>query len=66
MTNTLGSIWFLSLKVIWFITWILVNIGAIPGVSSFDPFPLVLLTTVVSLEAIILAIFVLISQNRAS
>ena len=32
----------------------------------FDPFPFSLLTTIVSLEAIILAIFVLISQNRTA
>ena len=66
MTNTLGSIWFLALNILWFCTWILVNIGAIPGLSIFDPFPFGLLTMIVSLEAIILAIFVLISQNRAS
>lgn len=66
MTNTLGSIWFLTLNALWFIVWILINIGAIPGISAFDPFPFGLLTMIVSLEAIILAIFVLISQNRAA
>ncbi len=66
MTNTLGSIWFLALNVLWFVLWILINISAIPGVPSFDPFPFGLLTMIVSLEAIILAIFVLISQNRAA
>ncbi len=66
MTHTLGSIWFLSLNVLWFSIWISINIGVIPGVSPFDPFPFGLLTMIVSLEAIILAIFVLISQNRAS
>jgi len=36
------------------------------GVPPFDPFPYGLLTMVVSLEAIFLATFVLISQNRLS
>jgi uncharacterized membrane protein len=36
----------------------------IPGLEPFDPFPHIFLTTTVSLEAIILAIFVLITQNR--
>lgn len=66
MTNTLGSIWFLTLNMLWFFVWICINIGAIPGITPFDPFPFGLLTMIVSLEAIILAIFVLISQNRAS
>ncbi len=66
MTNTLGSIWFLAINMLWFVGWVLINIGAIPWVPKFDPFPFGLLTMIVSLEAIILAIFVLISQNRAS
>ena len=64
MTKTFGSITFLILNVTIFILWILINTNQIRGVSAFDPFPFSLLTTIVSLEAIILAIFVLISQNR--
>lgn len=61
-----GSIPFLVLHAIWFGVWILLNVGAvnIPGLSGFDPFPFGLLTMIVSLEAIFLATFVLISQNR--
>src|SRR6185436_19791162 len=44
----------------------LINTGYFSGISAFDPFPFNLLTTIVSLEAIILAIFVLISQNRTA
>jgi uncharacterized membrane protein len=51
---------------IWFAIWITWNLGLIPGLQPFDPFPFGLLTMVVSLEAIGLAIIVLISQNRAS
>lgn len=66
MTATLGSIQFLILNALWFTMWIVINIGGIPVIKPFDPFPFGLLTMIVSLEAIILAIFVLISQNRAS
>ena len=52
--------------VVWFSAWLLVNLHAIPGIEPFDPFPFNLLTTVVSLEAIFLTLFVLISQNRLS
>lgn len=66
MTQTFGSIPFLLLNAVWFLVWILANVGLIPMFKPFDPFPFGLLTMIVSLEAIILAIFVLISQNRAS
>ena len=66
MTSHFGSNTFLWLNVILFIAWILVNTNNISGVAPFDPFPFNLLTNIVSLEAIILAIFVLISQNRTS
>lgn len=65
MTRTFGSMYFLILNVLVFVFWVLINTGVIKVISPFDPFPFNLLTTVVSLEAIILAIFVLISQNRA-
>lgn len=65
ITNTFGTMAFLIINVIWFTVWLGWNTNLIPGVQPFDPFPFGLLTTIVSLEAIILAIFVLISQNRA-
>lgn len=66
MTAKFGSSGFLSLNAILFAVWILINTGQIKWVPAFDPFPFSLLTTIVSLEAIILAIFVLISQNRTA
>ncbi len=66
MTSDLGSNTFLWTNVMVFLFWILINTGHIPIVSPFDPFPFNLLTNIVSLEAIILAIFVLISQNRSA
>lgn len=64
LTQKFGTIFFLSLNAIWFAVWLLINLGLIPGVRPFDPFPFGLLTMIVSLEAIFLAIIVLISQNR--
>ena len=66
ITRFSGSTLFVFLHVIWFGLWILLNIGLvhIPRVSGFDPFPFGLLTMIVSLEAIFLSTFVLISQNR--
>lgn len=61
MTARLGSIQFLFANIVLFAAWIVIN-----TTIQFDPFPFGLLTMIVSLEAIILAIFVLISQNRAS
>src|SRR5436189_4311547 len=57
-----GSMQFLILNAIWFITWIALN--QLPFGVQFDPFPFGLLTMIVSLEAIFLSCFVLISQNR--
>jgi len=64
LTIKLGSVWFLGLNALWFFVWITVNTNLVPGVKAFDPFPFGLLTMVVSLEAIFLAIIVLVSQNR--
>jgi CRP/FNR family transcriptional regulator, cyclic AMP receptor protein len=59
-----GSISFLVLHIVIFTAWIVLNLGWIPGVPVFDPFPYGLLTMSVSLEAIFLSVFVLLSQNR--
>lgn len=57
-----GSITFLVLNALWFAAWIVWN--TIPFVPHFDPYPFGFLTMMVSLEAIFLSIFVLVSQNR--
>ena len=60
-----GSIIFVYVHIIWFGFWILANKGLLhPLIPVFDPFPYGLLTMVVSLEAIFLSTFILISQNR--
>jgi len=58
-----GSMPFAYLHVVWFGLWVIVNLGWL-GIKPFDPFPFGLLTMIVSLEAIFLATFVLVSQNR--
>ena len=64
ITSVAGSVPFLLLNVTIFIGWLLVNTGQFGQHLIFDKFPFGLLTTAVSLEAIILAVFVLITQNR--
>jgi CRP/FNR family cyclic AMP-dependent transcriptional regulator len=60
-----GSMPFLLINAVWFLGWIALNILPL-GVRHFDPYPFGLLTMIVSLEAIFLSCFVLISQNRQS
>jgi len=61
ITRFAGSMWFVYIHIIWFAFWILIN----KAFAKFDPFPFGLLTMIVSLEAIFLSTFVMISQNRA-
>src|SRR3954452_2664735 len=49
-----------------FAGWILVNSGAVPLMRPWDPFPFILLTMFVSMEGVVLALFVLMKQNRMS
>lgn len=67
-----GSITFLNIHLILFFVWIILNVdwihrldvAWIREITGFDPFPFGLLTMAVSLEAIVLSVFVLLSQNR--
>ncbi len=63
ITSFSGRMIFAYVHIAWFGLWILFNTGHF-GVQVFDPFPYGLLTMLVSLEAIFLSTFVLISQNR--
>ncbi|BDI29261.1 hypothetical protein CCAX7_13120 [Capsulimonas corticalis] len=65
ITDFSGRLIFVYVHILWFGSWILLNTGKV-GVRPFDPYPYGLLTMVVSLEAIFLSTFVLISQNRLS
>jgi CRP/FNR family transcriptional regulator, cyclic AMP receptor protein len=61
-----GSLPFLFIHCVLFFLWIILNVGPLgrSPLGGWDPFPFGLLTMVVSLEAIILSVFVLLSQNR--
>lgn len=61
-----GSIPFLLIHCVLFFVWIIDNVGPLSRTrwGGWDPYPFGLLTMAVSLEAIILSVFVLLSQNR--
>src|SRR5262249_25618217 len=59
-----GSMPFLIGNATWFLLWILWNTILPATALHFDPYPFGLLTMIVSLEAIFLSCFVLISQDR--
>jgi len=61
ITAVAGSMRFVYIHVAWFAIWIAINLSPF----RFDKFPYGLLTMIVSLEAIFLSTFVMISQNRA-
>jgi uncharacterized membrane protein len=64
IVSVVGTLWFTAVHLVAVALWVLVNVGAIPGVRPFDPFPFGVLTLVVSAEGVFLALFILVSQNR--
>jgi uncharacterized membrane protein len=64
VTAFAGSLSFVYLHVGWFVVWVVINAGLFGASAEFDGFPFGLLTLIVSLEAIFLSTFVMISQNR--
>lgn len=65
ITNTVGTFTFAVVQTALLLIWCLWNSFA-PEPLRFDPYPYGLLTMIVSMEGVILAIFVLITQNRMS
>ncbi|MEU1479401.1 DUF1003 domain-containing protein [Streptomyces sp. NPDC001668] len=64
ITSFAGTMRFVYLHALWFTAWIALNEGALGKAGIFDPYPFGLLTMIVSLEAIFLSTFVMVSQNR--
>ena len=64
VTAFAGSLSFVYIHIGWFALWVVANIGLFGAQLEFDGFPFGLLTLIVSLEAIFLSTFVMISQNR--
>src|SRR3954462_15299518 len=65
MIGVASSTPFLVIHALMFVIWILWNTPGVP-LPRFDPYPYGMLTTIVSLEAIFLSIFVLMTQSRES
>lgn len=66
ITSFAGNIKFVYFHALWFAVWIAANLGLFGAALTFDTFPFGLLTMIVSLEAIFLSTFVMISQNRSA
>ncbi|ANP50760.1 putative membrane protein [Streptomyces griseochromogenes] len=64
ITAFAGTMQFVYLHALWFTVWIVCNEGVFGQEVIWDPFPFGLLTMIVSLEAIFLSTFVMVSQNR--
>src|SRR5918911_26857 len=64
ITTFAGSLRFVYIHTVWFGLWIALNVGLLGASLKFDKFPFGLLTMIVSLEAIFLSTFVMVSQNR--
>ena len=59
-----ASPWFVLVHLVFFATWIVLNTGSVAAVQPFDPYPFSFLTFILSMEAILLTLMVLMSQNR--
>ncbi|MER5471014.1 DUF1003 domain-containing protein [Streptomyces sp. NPDC002935] len=64
ITTFAGTMLFVYIHAAWFTVWIACNEGLFGQSAIWDPYPFGLLTMIVSLEAIFLSTFVMVSQNR--
>ena len=64
LVQRVGSIRFVAAQIALIGSWIALNLGAVPGVAPFDPFPFGVLAVLLGAEAVLIGVFVLISQNR--
>lgn len=46
------------------VTWVILNLGVVPGIDPWDPYPFTFLATVASVEAPFLTMLVLMAQQR--
>jgi uncharacterized membrane protein len=61
-----GSLVFIGIHAVWFTAWILLNTLQLTQARHFDPLPFPLLDTMVAIEAIFLASFIVMRQSRLS
>jgi uncharacterized membrane protein len=64
VTAFTGRPHFVTVHVLWFAAWVVLNSGAVVAIAVFDAYPFSLLGIILSVEAILITSFVLISQNR--
>src|SRR5438132_12068558 len=58
-----GTLSFHVLQIVAFAGWVIVNAGIISPMPPFDPFPYPLLSSITSIEAVLLAALLLLTQN---
>lgn len=61
-----GTNTFVLVQIAWVTAYIVINIGLLEALPTFDPFPFAFLATILALEAVLLTAFVLKRQNRMS
>ena len=66
ITSVIGRISFATAHVAAISLWVIVNTSLVPAISAFDPYPFPLLCFLMSTESVLLAVFVLMKQNRMS
>ena len=57
---------FVTVHVVWFALWILANSGLVAYFTAFDAYPYGLLGIILSIEGILITLFLLVSNNRQS
>jgi uncharacterized membrane protein len=62
----IGKPQFVLVHLLWFMAWVAVNTGLVAMAAAFDAYPFGLLGIILSIEAIFITGFLLISQNRQS
>jgi len=66
VTGILGTMTAVLIHIAVIATWVMINVGFVPGVKPFDPYPFGLMCLLMSMEGVLVAMFVLITQNRMS
>ncbi|MFN7945086.1 MAG: DUF1003 domain-containing protein [Blastocatellia bacterium] len=64
ITRSVGTMTVVIIHLIVIFIWAVINLNLVPGIAPFDPFPFGILTLTLSGEGVMLAMFILISQNR--
>ncbi len=62
-TRRIGSTGSVAIHAVAFSIWVTINLGLVPMISPFDPYPFPFLACLLSIEVIFLSLFVLINQR---